>query len=210
MDYRGRKRLDSKLQQLVVRVVAPLCVLMPVLVIAGNSKQLPIQTNWGISTQVDQNYAIMDLDSNFFNARQADNRKFLNSTIELELHTNSKPLRKKRKSVTIYRKIMENQPDLAEWVDPWIDTGESKAKSKAANLAIKWNPSRPDQAVIKARPFHAIKMIAPGFQKIEISKRLIGDADDLRACYRINNTTSAELVKENGRSAILLNYSSPF
>ncbi|MBF0455164.1 MAG: hypothetical protein HQL72_10170 [Magnetococcales bacterium] len=114
------------------------------------------------------------------------------------------PIKPKKRS--FYDKVMDSQPTLKEWVAPYIDTGGGPPKG----VVIKLNTSRPEETALNVRPFHNLKGYMPGFDKLEIRKPLAGNLGDLKACYQINDDTSAEIVQEEGSSAFLLNYSSSF
>ncbi len=107
---------------------------------------------------------------------------------------------------SVYRRIVNTQPHLQKWVDPWVDAGDGAKK----NYAVKLNTAKPTDTAFRARPFHSIKKLSPHLQDIEISKKLMGGDEDIKACYRINKSTSAEVVQQGGKPAIRLNYSSSF
>jgi hypothetical protein len=192
---------NHNIQHLVVWVALSLVSITPN--IAMSESNIITQKRELMLPQNNQAKGIIDLEEYTYDAASY-NQFRIDSSFEADPYNSANDTHKKNSN--IYRQLINDQPHLEKWLDPWVDAGDRPPK----NIAVQWDQKQPGDMSIKALPFHSIEMIPKELQKIEINKGLVGDADDLSACYNINNSTSAEIVQQGGTALFLVNYSGKF
>ncbi|MBF0193343.1 MAG: hypothetical protein HQL71_02250 [Magnetococcales bacterium] len=191
----------QNLQQFVVCAAISLMTLSPNIglcenIVLAQHRTLVLSDNYMAK-------GIINLDEYTFDVTPY-NQITLSSSIEVDKHNRATD--KKQKNSNIYRQLINKQPQLEKWIDPWIDAGDGPPK----NIAVNWNQKQPGEMSIKARPFHSIDIIPSELKKIVINKRLVGSANDLSACYNINSDTTAEIAQKGNTAIFLVNYSGKF
>ncbi|MBF0381450.1 MAG: hypothetical protein HQL69_10550 [Magnetococcales bacterium] len=198
--FSSRDNLDKQL--LVVLTILPFVVLIPGKAMTESSSPSLQQGGWVLAHNSQQK-GIIDLEEYTYDA---DSYYQYRGDSTLNNDQQETTIQSDNVNNNVFQQLVDDQPQLEKWVDPWFGVGDNVQKE----VVVNWNPDHPFDMSIKARPFHSIEMLPAELKKIEINKGLAGDTDDLSACYSITDSTSAEIVQQGSEALFVVSYSGKF
>lgn len=109
-------------------------------------------------------------------------------------------------SQDVYRKVLDNQPFVRQWLEPLANLSENSEQG----FGLQWTPSRPGQVTVQAKPLKFFDALSPNLQDMELSKGVSGGGGDFKARLPVGDETTAELSRQEGGSSFIIHFSRSF